>query len=115
MFRRFSNVMGREVLVSTMRSLSVDLQNCALIRKLHLSGSPVWLEGDFVVAGHLTQILLQLSEELLVTFCLVQGHKGVNVGELVPGDWLQGGERSVFVRFTMTILTLEPSGSRRAG
>lgn len=60
-----------------------------MFEQLHqLSDSPVWLEGDFVVAGHLTKILLQLSEELLVTLRLVQWHKGVNVGKLLPGDWL---------------------------
>lgn len=76
-----------EVLVPFVTSQSVDL-----------SGSPVWLEGDFVVSGHLTKILLQLSEELLVTFCLVQRHKGVNVGKLLPGDWLQE-QRNVFFFF----------------
>lgn len=54
---------------------------------------PVWLEGDVVIACHLTEVLLQLSEELLVAVSLVQRHEGVDVGKLPPGDWLQGGEK----------------------
>lgn len=72
-----------------------------VFQQLHPLGSPVWLEGDFVVARHLTKIFLQLSEELLVTFCLVQRHKGVNVGKLVPGDWLQERRRERFF-FSLT-------------
>lgn len=52
-------------------------------------GSPVWLEGDAVITCHLAEVLLQLSEQLLVAFSLVQRHKGVNVGKLPPGDGLR--------------------------
>lgn len=49
---------------------------------------PVGLEGDLVVARHLTEVFLQLPEELLVALGLVQRHEGVDVGELPPGDGL---------------------------
>lgn len=50
---------------------------------------PVWLEGDVVIARHLTEVPLQLSEELLVAIGLIQRHEGVDVGKLPPGDWLK--------------------------
>ncbi len=50
---------------------------------------PVWLEGDAVIARHLAEVLLQLSEELLVAISLIQRHEGVDVGKLPPGDWLK--------------------------
>lgn len=52
---------------------------------------PVWLEGDVVIAGHLTEVPLQLFEELLVAISLIQRHEGVDVGKLIPGDWLRRG------------------------
>lgn len=52
-------------------------------------GLPVGLEGDLVIASHLTEVLLQLPEELLVTLSLVQGTEGVKVGKLLPGDGLK--------------------------
>lgn len=52
---------------------------------------PVRLEGDVVIAGHLTEVPLQLSEELLVAIGLIQRHEGVDVCKLIPGDWLRGG------------------------
>lgn len=52
-------------------------------------GSPVRLEGDAVITCHLAEVLLQLSEKLLVAFSLIQRHKGVNVGKLPPGDGLR--------------------------
>lgn len=51
--------------------------------------SPVWLERDAVITCDLTQVLLQLSEKLLVAFSLIQRHEGVNVGKLPPGDGLR--------------------------
>lgn len=60
-----------------------------LFHALASMGSPVWLEGDAVITCHLAEVLLQLSEELLVAFSLIQRHEGVNVGELPPGDGLQ--------------------------
>lgn len=63
---------------------------------------PVWLEGDVVIAGHLTEVLLQLFEELLVAFGLIQRHKGVDVGKLPPGDWLKK-ERTVRKVFSETL------------
>lgn len=50
---------------------------------------PVWLEGDFVIARHLAEVLLQLSEKFLVALSLIQRHKGVDVGKLPPGDGLK--------------------------
>lgn len=67
-----------------------------VLQRPHPSGSPVWLEGDFVVSRHLTEIPLQLPEELLVAFRLLQRHKGVNVGKLLPGDWLREQRRFFF-------------------
>lgn len=49
---------------------------------------PVWLKGDLVISCDLTKILFQLLKQLLITFCLVQRHKWVNVSKLPPGDWL---------------------------
>lgn len=57
---------------------------------------PVGLEGDLVIARHLTEIPLQLSEELLVALCLIQRHKRVDVGKLPPGDGLKKGEQGKF-------------------
>lgn len=58
-----------------------------------MRGLPVGLEGDLVIASHLTEVLLQLPEELLVTLSLVQGTEGVKVGKLIPGDGLKQLER----------------------
>lgn len=49
---------------------------------------PVGLEGDLVVSGDFTQVPLQLCEQLLVALGLVQRHKRVHVGKLLPGDGL---------------------------
>lgn len=49
---------------------------------------PVWLEGDFVISSDLTKIFFQLLKELLIALCLIQRHKGVDVSELLPSDWL---------------------------
>ena len=61
-------------------------------------GLPVGLEGDLIIASHLTEVLLQLPEELLVTLSLVQGTKGMKVGKLIPGDGLKQLERGNNVR-----------------
>ena len=50
---------------------------------------PVGLKGDVVVACDLTQVPLQLFEELLIALGLIQGHKRVHVGKLLPGDGLR--------------------------
>lgn len=52
-------------------------------------GLPVWLEGDLVIARHLTEVLLQLPEKVLVALSLIQRHKGMDVGKLSPGDGLK--------------------------
>lgn len=59
---------------------------------LHENGGvlPVGLEGDTVIARHLTEVLLQLFKENLVAISLIQRHEGVDVGKLAPGDWLKG-------------------------
>lgn len=49
---------------------------------------PVWLKGDLVISCDLTKIFFQLLEELLITLCLIQRHKGVDVSKLLPGDRL---------------------------
>lgn len=54
---------------------------------------PVWLKRDLVISCDLTKILFQLMEELLITLGLVQRHKGVDVSELPPGDWLSMSEK----------------------
>jgi len=51
--------------------------------------SPVWLEGDLVIARQLAEVFLQLPEKFLIAFCLIQGHEGVDVGKLSPGDGLK--------------------------
>ena len=58
--------------------------------------SPVGLEGDLVIARHLTEVPLQLSEELLVALCLIQRHERVDVGKLPPGDGLKKEEQGKF-------------------
>ena len=50
---------------------------------------PVGLKGDVVIACDLTQVPLQLPEELLIPLGLIQGHKRMHVGKLLPGDGLR--------------------------
>lgn len=47
---------------------------------------PVWLETDLVITCEFTQILLKLSEKLLISLSLVQRHKGVDVCKFFPCD-----------------------------
>lgn len=65
--------------------------------------SPVWLEGDVVVASHLTEVPFQLSEELLVAISLIQRHEGMNVGKLPPGDGLKRERTAVSWSVTSTM------------
>lgn len=65
--------------------------------------SPVWLEGDVVIASDLTEVPLQLSEELLVAISLIQRHEGMNVGKLPPGDRLKTERTAVSRSFISTI------------
>lgn len=78
--------------------MQLDVQygaSCLLCATSASVGSPVWLEGDAVITRHLAEVLLQLSEKLLVAFSLIQRHEGVNVGKLPPGDGLRENRMAV--------------------
>lgn len=71
----------------------LNIMPTQMIRSVHQQvhnfvPSPVWLERDLVIARHLTEVFLQLSEEFLVALCLIQGHERMDVGKLPPCDGL---------------------------
>ena len=53
-----------------------------------------------VIACELTQILLKLSEKLLVPLSLVQRHKGVDVGKFTPCNWLKSKKEENICTYT---------------
>ena len=50
---------------------------------------PVRLERDLVIAREFTQVLLKLSEKLLISLSLVQRHKRVDICKLLPRNRLK--------------------------
>lgn len=94
--RKNINTFGRETCWDWSSSLYQAVESapmCGALCLFHATSasvsSPVWLERDAVITCHLTQVLLQLSEKLLVAFSLIQRHEGVNVGKLPPGNGLR--------------------------
>lgn len=60
---------------------------------------PVWLERDLVITCHFTKVFFQLSEEFLITFCLIQRHKRVDVGKLFPCNGLKENPPLIYKAF----------------